>query len=629
MKSFLDFIKEELTDKQKVQVSKWVPKNREKFISFSDHVFANSVNHRVSTPLIPDDPVKDHLEQHGFSVDRDKNVAVDKHGREQKIGKALSKTGAPEDLLLRHNRDAARKVNYKADESRKIIISRQPEDIAGMSTGRSWESCMSMDSGSNRHHLKHDIKHGTHVAYLVHKDDNNIKYPLARIALKPYQSEDGKHTILRPEERSYGSSSDQFSVSVRKWTEDNFPTKPKTIYTKHKDLYNDSMNSYTHSNDTDTINHFANHGDTLPHHNAVFNSDNANAKVSLMSRLLNSKEKNSSSIGLGFTSQKNHIYSEHTIEKAASLKDRSITEHVARYVNEHLDREHPIFKKLISGDNWGIKRSFTEGGNKENLEHILHNSDWSKTPTNFEDKYDKSKVISDILSHPDVAKQAISHPGFMHPDNIKNHSIEHSDHLVNSISHAVTSSSETNINDHNHVINTIDKIFNHPHVDIDTKIKIGSNLALSVGMNTPHLVDNNTKTHRLKQITNHTDNAFYNIIKQNSNSKENKDTYGTKKSYRDIEDTNMKNSHHDRIISGIQNPHVLMSMAHDENIHLRDRRVAGSRLNSLSYNQRSKTSKNKNAFNILHGNEDTWNDLHPKILSTLDHLNKLASVKEN
>lgn len=280
MLSFKDFLDEELTDSQKKQVSKWTPKTRNKTLTFSDHAMGGPGSERTSIPLTahavggvhPD--VKAHLEQNGMSVkDYHQGTAVDKHGREVKIGKALAKTKAPQSLINTFANDSSRQA--KAHDSLHVVVSRNAEDVAGMSTGRNWESCMTMDSGSNREYLKHDIKAGTHVAYLTHKDDHEAKNPLARIALKPYTSKDGSHTVLRPETTTYGTGNDAFSHTVRKFAEEHFPLKEKTAYKPHKDLYDDTAHAattgntrklYTHTstvikNSDETLDHFAKHGD--------------------------------------------------------------------------------------------------------------------------------------------------------------------------------------------------------------------------------------------------------------------------------------------------------------------------------------------------------------------------------
>ena len=101
------------------------------------------------------------------------------------------------------NRDFALVQNTKplaadqfAPDSLRVVISRDPIDIARMSTGRRWTSCMAKGD-SNYDYVPEEIEAGTLVAYLTDKDDKEIDYPLARVLLKPFHNVKGE-TILVP-----------------------------------------------------------------------------------------------------------------------------------------------------------------------------------------------------------------------------------------------------------------------------------------------------------------------------------------------------------------------------------------------------------------------------------------------
>ncbi len=78
---------------------------------------------------------------------------------------------------------------------RSVIISRNTTDIATMSTGRPWTSCMDLKDGVNAHHVARAMKDGMIVAYLISgsaeqaqaiaSDTNQPINALARIAIKP------------------------------------------------------------------------------------------------------------------------------------------------------------------------------------------------------------------------------------------------------------------------------------------------------------------------------------------------------------------------------------------------------------------------------------------------------------
>lgn len=195
---------------------------------------------------IPND-IHSHLESHGFTIpsfhEYRAGYAVDKHGRMTSIGKALGRTKAAPELKQKFDNDPNRQTR---SESLSVAITHNPHHVAGMSTDRGWTSCMHMYDGCNTNQIEKDIQHGTHTAYLIHKDDKNIENPIARLNLKPHVNESG-HTILRPDKNIYGSGNDQFHNTVKEWSETHFPMKNGT-YRPHDDIYEEAGNTYRHVN---------------------------------------------------------------------------------------------------------------------------------------------------------------------------------------------------------------------------------------------------------------------------------------------------------------------------------------------------------------------------------------------
>ncbi len=242
----------ELTDSQKSRVDKWINTSKKfpkRDIDFSDHIFGNK--DRVTVPYIPDSENEDlsdgninnlvraHLHKHGYTISNpSKGHVKDKYGRQTTIGKALVKTGAPKEMVDRAALDL-QKSNRKKNNLA-ITYTRDPYDVAGMSTDRGWRSCMNMTSKERyKRALKHDVREGTHVAYLHHKDDTDLKHPIARIALKPLKSKEG-HAILRPEPSVYGSAPIGFEDQVESWTHEHFPLQDEE-YHLPKNLYRDGV----------------------------------------------------------------------------------------------------------------------------------------------------------------------------------------------------------------------------------------------------------------------------------------------------------------------------------------------------------------------------------------------------
>lgn len=251
---------EELTASQKKKVDGWTKQfpnanveGHPNAVDISRHVIPPG-QHKIVIPLnqggdeevTPHPEVDKHLKTHGYSVsDYRKGMAKDKYGRDVSIGKILNKTKASPDVMNAFTNDPRRKGTTKAARGLSVVISRHPHHIAGMSTNQGWTSCMNMKDGCNKHYLKGDIAEGTHVAYLVHDNDTEVKNPIARIALKPFKPTYDDEVsyakpILRPESRMYGDADSSFSKTVNDWAEKNFPAQEDHIYEKSKTLYHDA-----------------------------------------------------------------------------------------------------------------------------------------------------------------------------------------------------------------------------------------------------------------------------------------------------------------------------------------------------------------------------------------------------
>lgn len=195
MKRYSDLKKllEALSPSQKELVDKYASKAGDAASKISAHVMHSDT---IRIPLHDEDDehqephpeVAQHLENHGYKIPDFAHYksghSVDPKGRIASIGKALHKTGASEELKRKFVNDPTRATKKNSDLE--VAISYHPHHVAGMSTDRGWSSCMDMAGGCNNHYLEHDIKHGTHVAYLVRKDDKDIDDPIARINLKPF-----------------------------------------------------------------------------------------------------------------------------------------------------------------------------------------------------------------------------------------------------------------------------------------------------------------------------------------------------------------------------------------------------------------------------------------------------------
>jgi len=175
----------------------------------------------TQTVLPPNPQVSNKLQQLGYEVvDYTRGLARKKDGNQNptKIGKILSaavqRGDSEANTALQQfqndpNRSATR-TEYRG------VLSRHPYDIAGMSTDRGWTSCQDLVSGSECKYVPKDIKAGTLVAYMIKKDDVDIKSPVGRMLLKPYINDKNQTAYARHNE-TFGSVTEEFKKAVNQF----------------------------------------------------------------------------------------------------------------------------------------------------------------------------------------------------------------------------------------------------------------------------------------------------------------------------------------------------------------------------------------------------------------------------
>ena len=232
--------------------------------------------------------IRQHLAKHGWGIhDYHAGLAsrqsINREGNDKlevrKIGKILQDTGAdkinhpemsdrlikgsdgkplvggdgryksekvPQSLLHFYNNDPKR----SSKASSNIVISRDKEDIAGMSSGRSWEmsSCMRLPYGilqhtlGNHRYIKDDLQKGTLIAYSAKRGDDDIQSPMGRVLIKAFHSKlpnGDEHTIYRTEQKPYGDPPSDFKNQVESLMQKHYPAKSGRVYKIDSDLYND------------------------------------------------------------------------------------------------------------------------------------------------------------------------------------------------------------------------------------------------------------------------------------------------------------------------------------------------------------------------------------------------------
>jgi hypothetical protein len=101
------------------------------------------------------------------------------------------------------------------------VISKNPHDLASISTGRSWTSCMNLITGSNKATVWCELKNGGFVAYMIRADDMDVQKPLARILIRRFdrrrKSTGEIQSVAVPEDVVYGSDNPDFVKLVKDW----------------------------------------------------------------------------------------------------------------------------------------------------------------------------------------------------------------------------------------------------------------------------------------------------------------------------------------------------------------------------------------------------------------------------
>jgi hypothetical protein len=188
---------------------------------FSDTKFkTDKKKYRVYLPLVKSSEkvvnvppeINAALTAKGYEVqDYKQGLAKQKDGtRVMKIGKLL-----PPELQQKFANDKQR----QSQDDYMVVISRHPYDIAGMSTGRGWTSCMNLHDGVNAKYVMLDVEEGSLVAYLVKTSDPDIKKPVARIAIKPFIELFTKTVLFGAEDQVYGTDTAGFKQTVKNWVD--------------------------------------------------------------------------------------------------------------------------------------------------------------------------------------------------------------------------------------------------------------------------------------------------------------------------------------------------------------------------------------------------------------------------
>ncbi len=175
----------------------------------------NTSSFKVKVP----DEITDFFGWNGYEIeDYDAGLCIDKDDRPIRIGKLLTRLGET-DLLNTYNKSKENTLKNVGDLQ--VVISRHPYDIIGMSTNRGWTTCHDINDkrygGKHLHHLTENLKSGTIIAYLIRKDDKNIKNPIARCLLKRNRFTRYKYEV---DHHVYGTRVNAMTKFLKSWCDD-------------------------------------------------------------------------------------------------------------------------------------------------------------------------------------------------------------------------------------------------------------------------------------------------------------------------------------------------------------------------------------------------------------------------
>ena len=191
------------------------------------------------------DPDKDFVDYLGTGMYEFKTMK-----RSMRIGKLFE---GIKNVVISNTNDSVKAVfnelynMYMTRESAKdglvIVLSKHPYDIAGMSTGRGWRSCMNLVDGQYKQYVESSMESGVLIAYLCYPNDKtvnmgvkgyvkgkkiNIQHPLGRFLVKPYFRSDDEvplyenpNWILRCS-KTYGTFFDAAVKYLQEWLNENW-----------------------------------------------------------------------------------------------------------------------------------------------------------------------------------------------------------------------------------------------------------------------------------------------------------------------------------------------------------------------------------------------------------------------
>jgi len=433
MYTFKQFVlKEELNDQEKKEVSAW--KRDPKAVKATDHFFGKGNDEKTEELAGTVDKsevhkaVEGHLGQEIHPDDYKEGVTNDKYGRKVKIGGILAKSKADPKLINSFANDSTRQG--KRAKGLSVKITRSPAGVAGQTShNQSWEdqSCKNYNTGSNRHYLKNEVKHGTVVAYLHDHEGKEI----ARTTLQPHINDEG-HTAYDVDSH-YGIDHAGFKQHAKNLAKrlSGEHKGGSLIYTKHSKVYNDNrINNMIHPNTSkEDIDKYLNDKKSTDARRLAISHPNATKEH--IDKALNDEN---SLVRMSAIQNKNAT-KEH-IDKALNDEDQRVRAEAIKHPNatkEHIDKatndkepyvrsvaiRHPNatkehIDKALNDKDMSVRHAAIRHPNatKEHIDKALNDKDASVRAQAIQRPNATKEHIDKALNdkNPSVRYEAISHP---------------------------------------------------------------------------------------------------------------------------------------------------------------------------------------------------------------------------
>jgi len=435
---FVYSLNEKLTPEQESEVDKLINVDKRwtrdpEAVAATDHYFGrgNDVKTQQLEGTQDKSEVHKAVERHlGHEIHPDdykEGHTTDKYGRKVRIGGLLAKSKAPKELVNGFATDSTRQGKKFTGLS--VKVSRHPHDVAGQtSRGQSWEeqSCKNYETGSNRHYLPAEVKHGTVVGYLHDHTGKEI----ARTTLQPHINDVGN--VAYAVDSHYGINLKLFHEHMKRVARELSGEHQggSIVYKKHPKVYDDSgVREMLHPNATSEHIHKALNDEDADVRAAA--ARNPNATSEHLHKALSDKDKyvrEAAARNPNATSEHLHKASddkEGVVRRAAARHPNATSEHLHKALDDkdeyvraaaasHPNANAEHLHKALSDKDVTVREAAARNPNA-NAEH-LHKALSDKDVTVREVAASQPNATSEHLhkalsdTNVNVRRAAISHP---------------------------------------------------------------------------------------------------------------------------------------------------------------------------------------------------------------------------